>query len=465
MKRKIISLTLCLAMCAGSFVGCGSAEKGSASGESANVVVKESEVKESTVESTESVVEEVDYADTTFRIAWWGGDARNNQTIEIIENFEKKYKNLKVEVEYASNPDYWTKFKTQTATGDLPDVYMMDYAFIGTYVDAGVMEPLDSYIDSGLIDFTNVDASANAGACVGGVTYGVVTGVNSPCILYDPEILKQAGVAFSEEPTLGELGEVAKKVYDATGKQVWCKAPLGSVTWERYLISLGMQIYNEDRTDYEFTPEVLTEYLTFLYDGHESGWLISDIEYTGDQGTNMRAENPAWLEWSGNGMSNLIAGYNTGSGKNLAVLPHVKADDATVNGNYLKPTMIWGINSKSENKELACEFINYFVNDPYVYDVCGIDRGMPISSEIRDYIEPSFDEVGKQAKAYIDLLSKIGSSTPEASSLKTGNALGLLQEIYEMIRYDEIEREEIADVVAEHMTEGKKEIDKAVAER
>ena len=254
MKRKIISLTLCLAMCAGSLVGCGSAEKGSASGESANVVVKESEVKESTVESTESVVEEVDYADTTFRIAWWGGDARNNQTIEIIENFEKKYKNLKVEVEYASNPDYWTRFKTQVATGDLPDVYMMDYAYMGTYIDAGVMEPLDSYIEAGLIDFTNVEASTNAGAVVDGVTYGVVTGVNSPCIIYDPEILKQANVTFSEEPTLSELGMVAKAVYEATGKQVWIKSATG-VAFERYLMSLGMAKYNEERTDFGFTAE------------------------------------------------------------------------------------------------------------------------------------------------------------------------------------------------------------------
>ena len=464
MKRKIISLTLCLAMCAGSLVGCGSAEKGSASGESANVVVKESEVKESTVESTETVVEEVDYADTTFRIAWWGGDARNNQTIEIIENFEKKYKNLKVEVEYASNPDYWTRFKTQVATGDLPDVYMMDYTFMGTYIDAGVMEPLDSYIEAGLIDFTNVEASTNAGAVVDGVTYGVVTGVNSPCIIYDPEILKEANATLSEEPTLSELGEVAKAVYEETGKQVWIKGPTG-VAFERYLMSLGMAKYNEERTDFGFTAETLVDYMTFFYDALDEGWGITDIEYSGDQGTNMRAENPAWLEWSGNAMSNLLAGYNTGAAKSLAIAPHVKADNATVNGNYLKPTMIWGVYSESENKELACEFLNYFVNDPYVYDVCGVDRGMPISSAIRDYVEPSFDEVSKAAKAYVDQLARIGSPTPEVSSLSVGNAFSLVGEIEDMIRYDEIKRDEIADTVAKLMEEGKKEIDKAVAER
>ena len=205
--------------------------------------------------------------------------------------------------------------------------------------------------------------------------------------------------------------------------------------------------------------------MTFYYDALNEGWGITDIDYSGDQGTNMRTENPAWLEWSGNAMSNLLAGYNTGAAKSLAIAPHVKADNATVNGNYLKPTMIWGVNSESENKELACEFLNYFVNDSYVYDVCGLDRGMPISSAIRDYVEPSFDDVSKAAKVYIDQLARIGSPTPEVSSLNVGNAFSMVGEIEDMIRYDEITRDEIADTVAELMEEGKKEIDKAVAER
>lgn len=464
MKRKIISLTLCLAMCASVLAGCGSADaqKSTASSES-SVAESKSEVKESTVESTEPVVEEVDYADTTFRIAWWGGDARNNQTIEIIENFEKKYKNLKVEVEYCSNGDYWTKMATQTAAGDLPDVYMMDYSQLGNYVNSGIMEPLDSYIEAGLIDFTYVDEKSNAGAVIDNVTYGVVTGVNSPCIIYDPEILKEANADLSAEPTLSELGEVARAVYDATGKQVYINGH--SVQLERYLMSLGMQKFNADYTDFGFTPEVVTEYLTFWCDALDEGWGITDIEYTGDQGTCMRAENPCWLECSGKAMSNLLAGYNTGSGKSLAIAPHLKADDATVNGNYLKPTMLWSIYSESENKELACEFINYFVNDTYVYDVCAVDRGMPISSEVRGYVVASFGEADEAAKEYIDLLSEVGSLVPEATALKTGNAWYAITEVWDMIRYDEITKDEIAAAVEEAFAEGRKEIAKAVAER
>ena len=37
--------------------------------------------------------EEKDYAGKTFRIAWWGGDARHTMTTEMIAAFEKNYKN------------------------------------------------------------------------------------------------------------------------------------------------------------------------------------------------------------------------------------------------------------------------------------------------------------------------------------------------------------------------------------
>ena len=50
--------------------------------------------------------EEKDYAGKTFRIAWWGGDARHTMTTEMIAAFEKNYKNLKIEVEYCGFGDY-----------------------------------------------------------------------------------------------------------------------------------------------------------------------------------------------------------------------------------------------------------------------------------------------------------------------------------------------------------------------
>lgn len=465
MKKKIVSLMLCLVMCASVLAGCGSSNTKESSTQTSSAAESKSEVKESsTVESTEPVEEEVDYAGTTFRIAWWGGDERNTNTVAIIENFEKQYKNLKVEVEYSANSDYWTRIQTQTAAGDLPDVWMMDYAYIGTYVDAGVLEPLDSYIESGAIDFTNVDVSSNAGAVVGGVTYGVVTGVNSPCILYDAEILAEAGATLSYAPTLSELGEAARTVYEATGKQVYVLDPM-NVQFEKYLMSIGMNKFNDERTDFACTPEVVTEYITFWAAGLEEGWVITDIEYSGDQGTCMRDENPCWLEYSGNGMTNLVKGFSEGADKLLSVCGHPRADGSDVNGNYLKPTMLWSVYSESENKELACEFINYFVNDTYVYDVCGIDRGMPISSEVRDHVTPSFDEYNVVAKEYIDVLSGDSSPIPEANSLKTGDAWNCVKDVWDMIRYDEITMDEIAEAVEAGFEEGREELAKAIAER
>ena len=42
---------------------------------------------------------EKDYKDTKFTIAWWGSDSRHTATTQLIEEFEKDYKNLKIDVD------------------------------------------------------------------------------------------------------------------------------------------------------------------------------------------------------------------------------------------------------------------------------------------------------------------------------------------------------------------------------
>ena len=49
----------------------------------------------------ESQKPDKDYKDTKFTVAWWGNDARNNATTQLIEEFEKAYPNLKIDVVFA----------------------------------------------------------------------------------------------------------------------------------------------------------------------------------------------------------------------------------------------------------------------------------------------------------------------------------------------------------------------------
>ena len=57
-------------------------------------------------------------------------------------------------------------------------------------------------------------------------------------------------------------------------------------------------------------------------------------------------------------------------------------------------------------KDAAAQFINFFTNDTDCFDIVGIDRAMPISSVVLEYITPSLDETSQKIAAYLDYLDR-----------------------------------------------------------
>ena len=78
----------------------------------------------------------------------------------------------------------------------------------------------------------------------------------------------------------------------------------------------------------------------------------------------------------------------------MAMIPNT--DDATASATYLKPAMFWCVAADSDVKDAAVRFINYFANDTSCYDIVGIERAVPISSEMREYVAPHSGR-GRQA--------------------------------------------------------------------
>ena len=463
MKKAMVWLT-CMALAAG-LVGCGSQSSSSgteaaAPAESAQESVQEdtgttagTEAGAATTETTaEAGAEKTDYSDVEFRIAWWGGDARNTQTVDIIENFEKQYPNLKIEVEYGSFDDYFTKLTTQATAGNLPDVYMMDYSKIVEYTEAGQMEPLDAYIENGTIDLSDVDDSMVSGGIVDGTMYAIATGVNSPSIFYDPVILEEAGLTLKQNPTWSELKEAIMGVYEKTGYRVFAD-PL-HVSLEVYLRSIGKEMYAQDGTAFGFAGEDFAAYLEEFCDLYESGAAISSADFEGDVDGSMWDDNKLWMKFVGQN-SNEIVAEEAASGKELYLCCDPSADDAVVSGTYLKPVMLWGISSTSANKQLAAEFINYFVNDSYVYQVCGTDRGIPISASMREYIAENGSDLDQRISEFISFLSD-GVATEISAPAPVGSteAITCLGETMEQFYYGQLGREEIPDAAAAAVEEG-----------
>ena len=372
-----------------------------------------------------AVAEEKDYSGEKFRIAWWGSDTRHAQTTQLVEEFEKAYPGLKIDVEYSGWGDYWSKLSTQAAGNDLPDVIQMDYALINSYASANLLLDLNSYVESGALDLTNMSETTLVAGKVDDKLVALVTGTNAPAFIYDKAALAEAGVTISEAPTLDEFIEVSKAVYEKTGEKT------RPMAFEHFTRTMGQQKYADDGKSVGFTPETMAKYFELMTKGEDEGYFIKIDDPVKDSDEANLADKVMWAE----GMySNIVEPLESKTGMDLGLfaLPSATEKPAC----FMKPTMLWSVTAGTENPDVAVAFLNYFANDTKTYDICGMDRGMPISSAIREYLTPTFNASQKKVSDFLAYLEDGHVSLiykPEPA--KASEAWDVFYEMEEQVRY------------------------------
>jgi len=133
--------------------------------------------------------------DVTLRIVWWGGQRRADLTVEVLDMFSQKHSNVKFEHEFAAWGDYWDKMATYVAANTLPDIVQHDYAKIIPYVENDLLADLTPYVESGVLDLSDVDESFLSGGKFNGKLYALPLGINSLGMIIDPAPIREAGLS------------------------------------------------------------------------------------------------------------------------------------------------------------------------------------------------------------------------------------------------------------------------------
>ncbi len=112
-------------------------------------------VETSTEKTTEAAAEVTTSADepVTLRMAWWGSQTRHDRTVQVIEMYEKENPNVKIEYEFFSFDDYFTKLKTLVASDQVWDIFQLGGNF-PMYMDKIYF--LNDFIDSGIVCVSNI---------------------------------------------------------------------------------------------------------------------------------------------------------------------------------------------------------------------------------------------------------------------------------------------------------------------
>ncbi len=351
------------------------------------------------------------------RIAWWGSQNRHDRTIAVIELYESMNPNVDIIYEPSGWDDHWTKLATQAAGGDLPDIIQHDYQRIQEWVQNGLLLPLDPYIESGVIDTSNIADASLAGGIIDGQLYGFNLGNNSETFVIDVDALEAAGIDLPPvDWTWADFEAMALKLHEELGIYAIGANLHLSEHWKGLYISCcdeyaysadGKSLgYSEDEDQY------FVDYLNMIIRLTEAGAIPTLEEATADAGGSIEESyivtGRAAIEY---GWSNMIVAIWTAAGEDRNfiewTIPRV------VDGyprNFIKPSMFFSVSKDSEHPEEAAKFIDFFTNSVEANEILFAERGVPVSSAIRDALSP---ELGPAQQEMFDFLGVVeGYNSP-----------------------------------------------------
>ena len=289
-----------------------------------------------------------------------------------------------------------------------------------------------------------------SGGVVDGQLAGVTTGTNTICVVYNKDIFDQAGVEYpDDEWTWSEFLQTAKAVYDATGIQT--EIPfLSEARWavEAMVRSYGSDFFSEDGTaiawaDNETIVSAVVNTIQSIYEGVQDGYLVDpevQVAWSATEDFYISQGNAAMSLI----LSNYYSTYSQALGKELGMVMVPQMDEGTQTGMYLNANMYWSVSSNCENPQAAAAVINYLINDEDAAKTIGTDRGISLSSSIRQMLaeDSETDVYTKNSLDYVDRVSAVVESTNPADPVNSSEAINVLKNNYISVMYGEMTAEE-----------------------
>jgi len=376
----------------------------------------------------------------TIRIAWWGGEPRHNYTMQVIDLYKKANPHVTIEMEYANYDDYWKKLAPQAAANELPDIIQIDTQNYSQYAGRKQLAELSPFLGN-QIDTTNISQNAIDAGKFGDGIYGMNLGTNALAFNYDPALLAKAGVTeIDENWTWDDYVALAEK---AKGAGLFVDTGFrAEVFFGYFLRTKGATLYNAEGTGLGYEDDSLfVEHFSRLAKLVEEKKAptpdaIAQVKGLEDDFVVKEQAIGIW-QWS----NQFVALQQfTNRPFELAPLPGPNATQ----GLYLKPSMFFSISENSKVKEEAAKFINFFVNDVEANKLILGDRGVPVSSVVKEGMKDVLSPAQVQVFDYVAWAETNSSVMDPADPIGASEVYASLNSMVEQMNYNKISPEDAA---------------------
>lgn len=420
--KKMITMLLVIVMVI-SLAGCGSSGS-----------TQKTDAANNVPETTTSKTEENE--PVTLRFSWWGGDARHEATLAVIDLFQKQYPWITIDAEYSAQDGYNDKLMTQLASGTAPDVMQIETGAGPEYFEQGQLYNL-SELD---IDFSNFDEGflINNGHFGSDSQYAIPMGKAGSAIIVNQDLADKIGIDFTTEYDWNQLLEWGKKVqaydpslYLISGNLDFMMAFVMR-TWGRQMN--GQPIIGPD-SKLVMTEEQFEKVLTFVKDLYETKSAVP-LSYMASYGTSNQ-DDPNWI--AGKYVCNV--GYTSSVEVMAAANPNAKyiagnmpiLTDALSDGWVNDCPQYVGIYAKSKHPKEAAMFLDFFFNNDEAIKTLGTVRSVPPTAKAQEITEAA-GSLNPLTKMAVDV-SQQYNGVSDSGKTTSAEVTAILKDAYETVAY------------------------------
>ncbi|CAM3661557.1 ABC transporter substrate-binding protein [Marinicrinis lubricantis] len=381
-----------------------------------------------------------DQEEVTIRLLWWGSQTRHDLTLEAIKLYEENNPHVTIEPEFTGWSGYWEKLAAMVAGNNMPDVFAITVGeYLSQYAGKNLLADFGPFVDSGLIDLSNTSESLIQSGEVNGTLYGIPLGMNALTVIYDEQMIKDAGATPpSNDWTWEDWKSIAEDVHGSTG-QYGTQALDVANMFTYYARQHDQKLYNPEGTGLGHDDQTLADFFSMVLEQQEKGTyptldVVLQHEAVEDQ-LIIHKKAPFDFRWS-----NQVIALTNAAQRPLKLDPLPGPDHDK--GAYLNPSMFFSISESSKVKEEAAKFINWWTNDIEANKILNGERGVPISSVVRDALMPNLDETNQMVYEYINYVSEHSSPIDTVVPPGAAEIESALSEVHEQVMYKQLTPEE-----------------------
>lgn len=234
--------------------------------------------------------------------AMWG-EAQRAGVEKNIEKFTQIHPDIKVTVNATPFGQYWTKLQTQAESGTMPDVFWMNGVNLTMYATEGMLEPINTLVDSGRIDTSKYPEAMNELYTVSGVQYGVPKDYGTVAVFYNAQIFDDARVSHPEPGwTWEDFDRIAKELGEGiTDPSIYpVTADLsGQTSYYNTILQAGGTLFGPDSDVSGFDAPEGIKGLEFWADLVTAGLAPTPSELSDTNSETRFASGKAAMFWAG----------------------------------------------------------------------------------------------------------------------------------------------------------------------